>query len=152
MPDRIEQATVIAAPPERVWEVLTTAEHIGSWFCDAGAEVDLRPGGAIVLRWHEHGTAICRLERVEPPHALSWRWAANDAPDRSGDPAPGQATLVELTLEPVAEGTRLQVVESGFDALDARTAAQRAALREGNVEGWEVQLGRIARYVTGAPA
>lgn len=144
--DRIERETTIAAPVERVWDVLTTAEHIGSWFCDAGADVDLRPGGTIVLRWTEHGTGICRLERVEPPHALSWRWAANDAPDLHGEPVSGHSTLVELTLEPAGDGTLLRVVESGFDALVDRTAEQRSQLHEGNVGGWEIQLGRVAEY------
>ncbi|HEU4658848.1 MAG TPA: SRPBCC family protein [Capillimicrobium sp.] len=144
--DRIERETLVNAPVERVWDVLTQAEHIGSWFCDAGADVDLRPGGSITLRWEQHGTAKCRLERVEPPHALSWRWPANDAPDRHGDPAPGQSTLVEFTLEPVADGTRLRVVETGFDALAGRTDEQRERLHDGNVEGWEVQLGRVAEY------
>ncbi|HEY8582582.1 MAG TPA: SRPBCC family protein [Capillimicrobium sp.] len=151
MPDRIEQETTIAAPIERVWDVLTTAEHIGSWFSDAGADVDLRPGGTVVLRWEEHGTAVCRLERVEPPRALTWRWAASDAPEPQGEPVPGQSTLVEFTLAEVDGGTLLRVVESGFEALDARSAEQRAFLYEGNVEGWEIQLGRIGRYATGAP-
>lgn len=150
--DTIERETTIAAPIERVWDVLTTAEHIGSWFCDAGAEVDLRPGGAIVLRWTEHGTGVCRLERVEPPHALAWRWAANDAPDREGEPVPGHSTLVEFTLAEVDGGTRLRVVESGFDALAGRSDEQRAALHEGNVEGWEIQLGRVAAYAVGTRA
>ena len=46
VPDQIERETVIAAPVERVWALLTEAEHLGRWFGDAGAEIDLRPGGA----------------------------------------------------------------------------------------------------------
>ena len=34
------------------------------------------------------------------------------------EPAPGNANLVEFTLTPEAEGTRLLVVESGFERLD----------------------------------
>ena len=41
--DRIEREITIAAPIERVWSILTEAEHIHGWFADA--EIDLRPGG-----------------------------------------------------------------------------------------------------------
>ena len=47
--DQIERETTIAAPVERVWSLITEAEHLGKWFGDAGAEIDLRPGGALRL-------------------------------------------------------------------------------------------------------
>jgi uncharacterized protein YndB with AHSA1/START domain len=40
--DRIEREIAIAAPIERVWELVTEPEHVGRWFGDAGAEIDLR--------------------------------------------------------------------------------------------------------------
>ena len=48
--DRIESDVLIAAPVERVWDLITRADHLGRWFGNAGAEVDLRPGGALSLR------------------------------------------------------------------------------------------------------
>src|SRR5918999_5974720 len=96
---QIERETVIAAPVERVWQLLTEAEHIGSWFSDAGAEVDLRPGGAMVLRWAEHGTARARIVDVEPPRRFSYRWAA--IREQWGEePDARNSTLVEFTLAP----------------------------------------------------
>ena len=47
VPDRIERETLINAPSERVWALITEAQHLGRWFGDAGAEIDLRPGGAM---------------------------------------------------------------------------------------------------------
>src|ERR687897_549283 len=61
VPDQIERETVINAPVERVWELITEAEHLGRWFGDAGPEMDLRPGGAMVLRWTDHGTSRGRV-------------------------------------------------------------------------------------------
>ncbi len=61
VPDRIERDVVIQAPVERVWAVLTQAQHVATWFAFAGAEVDLRPGGSIVMRWEEHGTFYARV-------------------------------------------------------------------------------------------
>jgi uncharacterized protein YndB with AHSA1/START domain len=47
VPEQIERETVIAAPVERVWALLTEAEHLGRWFGDAGAEIGPAPGGAL---------------------------------------------------------------------------------------------------------
>jgi uncharacterized protein YndB with AHSA1/START domain len=135
---QIERETMIAAPVERVWTLLTEAEHVGRWFCDAGAEIDLRPGGAMVMRWTEHGTAHAEVVAVEPPHRFAYRWAS--AADT--EPIPGYSTLVEFTLDPTGDGTRLRVVESGFETLET-TDEQRRAQFEDNTEGWEIQLGRV---------
>ena len=40
--DRIERDVLIDAPVERVWALITQAEHLGTWFGDAGADIDLR--------------------------------------------------------------------------------------------------------------
>jgi uncharacterized protein YndB with AHSA1/START domain len=141
---QIERETTIAAPVERVWATLTEAEHIGSWFSDAGAEVDLRPGGRMVLRWAEYGTGVARIVDVEPHRRFSYRWA----PIREHwgqEPVEGNSTLVEFTLEPEADGTRLRVVESGFEALEGTDEQIRSSL-EDNTEGWETQLGNVRSY------
>jgi uncharacterized protein YndB with AHSA1/START domain len=135
---QIERETVIAAPVERVWSLLTDAEHVGNWFCDAGAEIDLRPGGAMVLRWVEHGTTHARVVDVEPHRRFSYRWAA----EAESEQIEGNSTLVEFTLDPTGDGTRLRVVESGFEELSESDEQLRKRV-EGNSEGWEIQLGRV---------
>jgi uncharacterized protein YndB with AHSA1/START domain len=141
---QIERETVIAAPVERVWSLLTEPEHVGRWFCDAGADIDLKPGGEMVMRWAEHGVGRARIVDVEPPHRFSYRWAA--IREHWGEePDDGNSTLVEFTLVREGEGTRLKVVESGFEKLEG-TDAQRREAHEGNTEGWEVQLGNVKGY------
>ena len=141
---QIERETLIAAPVERVWALLTEAEHVGTWFCDAGAEIDLRPGGEMVMRWAEHGVGRARIVDLDPPRRFSYRWAA--IREHWGEePDDGNSTLVEFTLDRDGDGTRLRVVESGFDALDG-TDEQRREAHEGNTEGWEVQLGNVKNY------
>jgi uncharacterized protein YndB with AHSA1/START domain len=150
--DRIERETLIAAPVERVWELVTAPEHVGVWFGDAGAEIDLRPGGALVLRWAEHGTVHGRVERVEPPRVFAYRWAAAPAPATGGELDDGNSTLVEFTLTEDADGTRLRVVESGFAGLRVPEAEQ-VRKAEGNTEGWKHELGDLAAYArAGRPA
>ena len=141
---QIERETTIAAPVERVWDLLTEAEHIGRWFSDAGAEVDLRPGGRIVLRWAEMGTGVARIVDIEPHRRFSYRWAP--IPEQWGEePVEGNSTLVEFTLASEGDGTRLRVVESGFEALEGTDEQRRGSL-DRNTKGWEVQLGNVRDY------
>jgi uncharacterized protein YndB with AHSA1/START domain len=142
--DRIEQEIVIEAPPEVVWELVTDPEHVGAWFGDA-AEIDLRPGGHAALTWDGMGTFLARVERVEPPRFLSFRWARpTDTP-----PAEGNSTLVEFSLSAEGDGTRLRVVESGFARL-AGSEDERAKHLADNTEGWKVELGHLRDYAAKA--
>jgi uncharacterized protein YndB with AHSA1/START domain len=142
--DSIVRETLVAAPPERVWEVLTRPEYLPRWFTADTAEIDLRPGGALVMVWAEHGTGYARVERVEEPTLFSFRWAL----EPGVEPAPGEETLVEFTLTPEGDGTRLTVVESGFSTLD-RPADKQEWHRERNVDGWRQVLEALAAGATG---
>ena len=146
VPDQIERDITIAAPVDRVWELITRPEHLGRWFGDAGAEIDLRPGGEMALRWTEHGTARGRVERVEPKSVFSYRWAPFKDPSGE-EPTAGNSTLVEFTLEPEGDGTRLRVVESGFASL-ATSDEQRRRNVEGNTRGWQAELDELDDYAT----
>lgn len=141
VPDRIEREIVIAAPVERVWEVVTRAEHVGAWFGDAGAEIDLRPGGAMVIRFREYGVYHCVVETVDPPRVFSFRGAREPGTDVRD----GSSTLCEFTLTPEDGGTRLRVVESGFDRLEISPEEQRKQY-DGNVEGWAIKLPELREY------
>jgi uncharacterized protein YndB with AHSA1/START domain len=134
MQDTIEREILIGAPIERVWEIVTTPEHMGQWFGDAGAS---RSGNVITMAWEKYGEAALEVVREEAPNTFAYRWDANIK--EAG------RTLVEFTLSAEEEGTRVRVVESGFTALKA-TDAVRAELREGNVGGWESELGDLERY------
>jgi uncharacterized protein YndB with AHSA1/START domain len=145
--DRIEREVVIAAPPERVWEIITQAEHVGKWFGDS-AEVDLRPGGTIVLRWEKYGTRYATIEKIDKPRYFSYRWAPGVADKKPSD---DDSTLVEFTLTPHEGQTRLRVVETGFSRL-SRSEGERAEQFENNTEGWAIQLRDLQEYVDGLAA
>lgn len=145
--DRIERETFIEAPVERVWEVVTEAEHVGRWFGDAGATIELRPGGPMTLSWEEHGTANAVVEAVEEPSRFAFRWAL----EAGEEVRPGRSTLVEFTLAPEAGGTRLRVAESGFSALDL-SEEERAEKFGDNTEGWQIKMREVAEYIAARPA
>jgi uncharacterized protein YndB with AHSA1/START domain len=147
VPEQIEREVTIAAPIERVWATITQPEHVGSWFGDAGAEIDLRPGGAIIIRWKDYGTGYGIVERVEPPHVFAWRGALIGHTEVRVD----NSTLVEFTLAAEGGQTRLRVVESGFHTLSV-PVEERMKQAEGNVEGWRIKMDELAAYVAGVPA
>jgi uncharacterized protein YndB with AHSA1/START domain len=140
--DQIEYEIVINASRERVWAVLTEAGHVAGWFGDR-AEVDLRPGGAMLFGWTQYDSHYAaRIERVEPPGFFSYRWAR----DSGAEVAAGTSTLVEFTLSPADEGqTVLRVVESGFASLTGGDEERATAVKE-NTEGWQSELGELKEY------
>jgi len=140
IPDQIEREVLIDAPIERVWALITEAEHVGAWFSEAGAESDLRSGGAMRLSWEEHGSIEARVERVEPERLFAFRW-----PLFGETIAQGNSTLVEFSLAPEGEATRVKVVESGFAELAIPEDQQRRHVEE-NTEGWKGEVGHLVEH------
>ena len=145
--DRIEKQVVLRAPRSRVWRALATAEEFGAWF-GMKLEGTFAPGarahGHFDLSGHGDVTIEIVIERMDPETRMSYRWhpyAFEPGVDYSAEPT----TLVEFQLEEIAEGTRLTVVESGFDRI---AAARRAEAFRMNDAGWAGQLENIARYVS----
>jgi uncharacterized protein YndB with AHSA1/START domain len=60
--------------------------------------------------------------------------------DYSGE----RRTLVEFTLKPQGSGTKLTVVESGFEHLPENRRLEAFRMNDG---GWAEQLDNIAKYV-----
>ncbi|HMI90180.1 MAG TPA: SRPBCC family protein [Polyangiales bacterium] len=144
--DRIEKTVVLRAPRSRVWRALTDVREFASWF-HAVLEGELAPGqrvsGHSTYPGHEAARFDIAVERMEPETYFSFRWPHECEP--GADSATAPRTLVEFRLEQVPEGTRLTVIESGFDAIPL---AQRAEAIRGNAEGWTIQLENIERHVT----
>lgn len=139
--DSIEREVLIEAPVGRVWDVLTGPAHMPEWFSGARAEVDLRRGGRMAFHWEEHGTFHAVIEEVDPPHGFSYRWSL--IPDEA--PRSDNATLVEFTLTAEGSGTRLRVLETGFQRLGGSDAS-RARHLEDNRAGWAGALAGLRAY------
>jgi uncharacterized protein YndB with AHSA1/START domain len=142
VPDRISREVVIDAPPDRVWAIVTDPRHVARWFSDE-AEIDLRPGGAMLLTWHGHGhgTYRGRVEAVDPPHRFAFRWLRRE----DNEPGDGTSTLVEFVLAAEGSGTRLRVVESGFQRL-AWPEEDKARYAGENADGWVHELNQLSDY------
>ena len=144
VPDTISREIDIDAPPDVVWAIVTEARHLAGWFSDE-AEIDLRPGGAMLLTWHGHGSYRARVETVEPPHTFAFRWVMREGVE----PVQGSSTLVVMTLTPEGAGTRLQVVETGFSDL-AWPEDERVRYAGENAKGWIAELDELRAYAARA--
>ena len=148
--DRIERSIEIEAPRARVWQALADAGEFGSWF---GVNLEGQafvPGaqvaGNITHPGYEHLCFEVRVERVEPEQLLSFRWHPY-AIEPGVDYSQEEPTLVNFALEDgPGNGTRLTVVESGFECVPAQRRLEAFRM---NSQGWEVQVENIARHVGG---
>jgi uncharacterized protein YndB with AHSA1/START domain len=143
--DRIEREIDIDAPIEVVWTVITEPEHINGWFTDS-AEIEIREGREGRFGWtekarHRETVVNLKIERLEPPSLLAFRWNYPDG----AEPGPGNAPLVEFTLEPRGEGTHLKIVESGLNSVD-RSDEERETYFAEHASGWAVIVERLRVY------
>ena len=149
MTNRIEKAVDLKAPIERVWRALTDHNEFGTWFrvqIDGPFVVGAVSRGRITVPGYEHVLWEAEIVRLEAPRRFAYTWHpyANDPKvDYSSEPQ----TLVEFELELIAGGTRLTVVETGFDALPAHRRPD--ALRM-NDSGWAGQVQRVKAFVEAA--
>jgi hypothetical protein len=74
---------------------------------------------------------------------IAYRWHPN-AVQPGGDYSAQPTTLIELRLHDAPGGTRLTVVESGFDKIPP---ARRDEAFRSHESGWTEQMRRIERHV-----
>jgi uncharacterized protein YndB with AHSA1/START domain len=144
MTDRIEKSVILKAPRSRIWQALSDAKQFGEWFkvkldgqFNAGATIH----GTITYPGYEGLKLEMAIERIEPERLFSYRWHPGDP---NGEYHAEPMTLVEFTLEDVPGGTRLTIVESGFDKIPLARRAEAFRMNEG---GWTEQIENIRRHV-----
>lgn len=125
----------IAAPPETVFEYLTTNEGMTAWMGQY-ADLDPQPGGRFAVDIAGHPVRGEYL-RVEPPNlvVVSWGFAGSDD-------LPAGASTVEFLLTPIGIGTRVDLRHSGLPDTEVR----------GHADGWANFLPRLAIAGAGGDA
>ena len=158
--DRIEKKILLRAPRKRVWRALSDSAEFGTWF-GVKFEGAFTPGACV--RGTIVGTAVdaevakaqkeyekvpfeITIERIEPERLFSFRWHPH-AIERGADYSHEPTTLIEFTLEEVAGGLMLTVVESGFDQIPL---ARRAKAFRANEQGWSLVVTLIEKYLAQA--
>jgi uncharacterized protein YndB with AHSA1/START domain len=99
----------IASTPEKVWEALTSAEFSRKYFFGNAVEVDLKVGGAYIMRQPDGSLHISgEVLECDPPRKLSFTFNVN-WPELIEKLGP---TLVTSEIEPAGDAVRLTMTES----------------------------------------
>src|SRR4051794_38099419 len=136
--DRIDRSIEIAAPAERVWDLVTRP----GWWINEGSvdpEPDIRSEGDTTVLTHP-AYGEFRLVTVEsrPTTYVAYQWL---------DPGVTTPTLVEFRIEPrPGGGVTLSVTESGFSLL-GKPREEWLAHRAGNDDGWRDELTAAKSFV-----
>jgi uncharacterized protein YndB with AHSA1/START domain len=121
----VEREITIPATPAEVWPAVTHSDEVSVWF-GADVALDARPGGRGVFRWPDGTERHAVVEEVEPERRLSFRWLPfQHTAERDVEAIP--STRVEITLDEVAEGTRVRVVERTAFAVRATAGVAPAS-------------------------
>ncbi|AVT75411.1 transcriptional regulator, ArsR family [Rhodopseudomonas palustris] len=123
----------IAAPAERVWQALTSAEFSRDYFSGFAIEIEPRVGGALRLLAPD-GTPHITGEVItwDPPHKLSITWNV-------GWPSLVEAlggTVVSYTIEQAGEAVKLTMTEAHERPLDDD-------ILSGGRQGWPAILSSL---------
>jgi uncharacterized protein YndB with AHSA1/START domain len=110
----------IKARPAIVFEALTTADGIASWWGpDAlpvvSAEIDARVGGAYRVHFPSEGggdhEAVGEILEIDPPTRLVMTYSYSFG----GEPAEvGRVSHLEIVLKPIADGVELTFTHTGL--------------------------------------
>ncbi|HEU4915670.1 MAG TPA: SRPBCC domain-containing protein [Acidimicrobiia bacterium] len=97
----VERKVTLLADPDLVWQHLTEGDLVADWMGE-DVEIELRPGGSIVMTPDEGHRVWGTIEEIVPGRRLQWSWRTDD----------GLPTQVEIDLEPAEDGTALTVRET----------------------------------------
>jgi uncharacterized protein YndB with AHSA1/START domain len=124
--------------PAKVWRALTDPALLSEWLLPV-IDLELEPGAAFVFTapplpgWD--GKVNCRLLEIDAQRKLSYSWVVGDMELN---------TVVTFTLTPIASGTRLSLVQSGF------TPPQKKNFG-GARYGWRLMGGKLVDLLARIP-
>ncbi|MDE2062420.1 MAG: SRPBCC family protein [Bradyrhizobium sp.] len=132
----------IASTPEKVWQALTSAEFSRKYFFGNSVEIDLKVGGAYMVRTEDGNLHISgEVAECVPHRRLSFTFNVNwpELIEKLG------ATLVTYEIEPLGNAVRLTMTESHDRPLDDD-------ILSGGRQGWPAILSSLKSLLeTGEP-
>jgi uncharacterized protein YndB with AHSA1/START domain len=123
----------IVSTPEKVWQALTSAEFSRKYFFGNSVEVDLRVGGAYVVRTPDGALHISgEVVECDPPRKLTFTFNVNWPAllERLGP------TLVSYEIEAIGEVVKLTLIQSHDRPLSEDILA-------GGRQGWPAILSSL---------
>jgi uncharacterized protein YndB with AHSA1/START domain len=142
----IEKEIVLRAPRSRVWRAISNAEEFGQWFgmtLDGPFKAGKTMNGKFSNPKYAQLTLHMSIVDIEPESLFSYRWHPG-AMDPNVDYSQEPTTLIEFHLSETPDGTKLTVIESGFDQIPEWRRAEAFKMNSG---GWKAQVENIRKYV-----
>jgi uncharacterized protein YndB with AHSA1/START domain len=139
MDKTIKKEWIYEQSPEIVWEYLTQSDLLALWLMPnnfkpvVGHEFEFRtkPMPNINL----DGIMHCKVLEMEPVKKLVYSWKAG-----AGDGEFSLDTIVHWTLEKIASGTKLTLVQSGFKD-------HNQEIFIGMTDGWEQLVQKMVNHI-----
>jgi uncharacterized protein YndB with AHSA1/START domain len=142
----IEKEIVLRAPRSRVWSAIADSAKFGQWFgmvFDGPFKSGKPMSGKFSNPKYAHLTLHMSIVDIKPEQLFSYRWHPG-AMDPNVDYSQEPTTLIEFHLSETADGTKLTVIESGFDQIPEWRRAEAFKMNSG---GWTSQVENIRKYV-----
>ncbi|MFJ6430337.1 SRPBCC domain-containing protein [Microbacterium maritypicum] len=140
----VRRSIQIAAPVDKVWRAVAEPEHISRWFGRTALE-GAGVGATGTMTFPDYDVIPLRVEEYDEPRRITYRWNNDDALGKLPESIDeSTSTVFTFTLEEADGGTRLTVVESGFE----RTSDPLSNL-ESHRTGWDLELDKMVALVEG---
>jgi uncharacterized protein YndB with AHSA1/START domain len=122
-------------PIERVFEAVSTGEHLDAWFIPT-CTVERKLGGACSFTWGgpAGSTEPGSVTVFDPPHRIRYAWRAPDGSDRP---------FIQFELEATRDGTLLRFTQ-------AFIAGSPNPWRAGLGSGYHLSLDGLRKFLDGA--
>ena len=112
----VERTIWINAPREKAWQAVTRAEHLDLWYATCCRwEIPALQVGTMVKFFHKDSNSDtdilqATIEVINPLRQFTLRWQ----PDKT---YPAMTLVTTFMLEEENGGTRVTIIESGYEAL-----------------------------------
>jgi uncharacterized protein YndB with AHSA1/START domain len=129
----VERAIEIVAPVDTVFSFFTDNKRFAAWW-GAGSSIEPRVGGKVEVVLPGGVKAGGVVEVFEPPRRIRFSWGYSGSKT-----IPIGASRLEITLEPVAAGTRVRLLHSGIPT--------QADIPE-QAQGWRYHMALFGKAVS----
>ncbi|WP_298900659.1 SRPBCC domain-containing protein [uncultured Psychroserpens sp.] len=136
MKDSITKEKLFSHPIEKVWDAISKAEEISTWFIKADFKAEEGYQYTFTSEPNDKGcTTISGTVKEAHPYVLAYTWIVADTKVE---------TTVTWTLESTTEGTKLHLEHSGISNYGGETAV---AMFESFNGGWDNCIDGLLTYL-----
>lgn len=133
LPD-IKQTVVFDAPIQKVWNTVSTAEGISSWFMPNDFKLEM---GYEFHIQSPFGPSPCKVTEIDEPYKLTFKW------DTDG-------WFVSFILKELGDKTEFTLIHGGWKSAEetiTKANQKSAIIRETMSQGWTGIMQKLQKVV-----